>query len=105
MGVADPDVYVIFITRDGKGKKVQPTEFSELLHRGAKGFKLVELGKNRSLASFALCDTDDMLLITTKAGRRIFIEVNNIQSNLLKLIEVADNDEVSSISAIKTQAE
>lgn len=105
MGVADPEIYVIFITKDGKGKKVQPTEFSELLHRGAKGFKLVELGKNRTLASFALCTDDDMLLITTRAGRRIFIEVTNIQTNLLKLIEVSDNDEVSSISAIRTQSE
>lgn len=105
MGVADPDVFVIFITKDGKGKKVSPTEFSELLHRGAKGFKLVELGKNRTLASFTLCGQDDMVLITTKSGRRIFMETENIQTNLLKLIEVDDNDEVSSISSVKTSAE
>lgn len=105
MGVADPNVFVIFITKDGKGKKVSPNEFSELLHRGAKGFKLVELGKNRTLASFTLCEQDDMVLITTKSGRRIFMETDNIQTNLLKLIEVSDDDEVSSISAVKTQEE
>ena len=101
MESAADDKFVIFVTKDGRGRKVKPSEFSELLNRGGKGHKLVLLGKGRSLASFVLCEEDDTLIITTKNGRRISMGVDKVSHNLLKLMEIKGDDEVSSISTIK----
>jgi DNA gyrase subunit A len=101
MAVAEEDRFVIFVTKDGRGKKVKPSDFSELIHRGAKGHKLVGLGKDRLVASFTICDPDDAVIITTKNGRRISFKVDKIESNLLKLIDIVGDDEVSSISSVK----
>ncbi len=101
MEVAIEDKYIIFMSKDGRGRKVKPSEFSELLHRGAKGHRLVLLGKNRYLANFVLCDDEDTLIITTKSGRRISLSTNKVGSNLLKLIDIVGDDEVSSISTVK----
>ncbi len=101
METADNDKFIIFITKDGRGRKVKPSDFSELLNRGVKGHKLVLLGKGRSLASFVQCEEDDTLIITTKNGRRISMGVVKVSSNLLKLMDIAGDDEVSSISTVK----
>ncbi len=98
MGVAEEDRYVLFVTKDGRGKKIPVSEFKELLNRGAKGYKLAELGKNREVACFAECYNDDVVIITTKNGRRVSFSLENVQSNLLKLIEISEGDEVSSVT-------
>lgn len=100
MELADEDKYVIFITKDGRGKKLRPSEFTELVNRGGKGHKLVALGKKRFLASFALCYADDTVVVTTKNGRRIAFTLDKIETNLLKLIDIVGDDEVSSISTV-----
>ncbi len=100
MELADENKSIIFITKDGKGRKVSPSEFTELVNRGGKGHKLVELGKRRFLASYTLCEAGDAVIITTKNGRRISFPVDSIESNLLKLIDIVGDDEVSSISTI-----
>ncbi len=101
MEVAVEDKYIIFISKDGRGRKVKPSEFSELVNRGAKGYRIVLLGKGRSLANYILCDDNDTLVITTKKGRRISLPVDKVGSNLLKLIDIMEDDEVSSISTVK----
>ncbi len=100
MEIADENKYIVFITKDGRGRKVKPSDFSELVNRGGKGYKLAAMGKNRSLANFTLCDADDTIIITTKNGRRISFTVDKIESNLLKLIDIVEDDEVSSISTV-----
>jgi len=102
MELADDNKNVVFISKDGRGRKVKPSEFSELLNRGAKGYRLVNLGKGRLLANFVLCEDDDVMIITTKKGRRISLETNIVESNLLKLIDIVGDDEVSSVSVMKT---
>lgn len=99
MDVVEPDKYVLFVSRDGKGKRVSISELKEL-RRGAKGYKLVELGKNRQVACFTTCREDDIVLITTKNGRRISFSVKEVGSKLLKLIELSQDDEVTSVSVI-----
>lgn len=101
MDIADDNMSVVFITKDGRGRKVLPSEFTELVNRGGKGYRLVELGKKRLLAAFTLCEADDMIVITTRSGRRISITVNQTGEHLLKLIDVVDGDEVSSLSTVK----
>jgi DNA gyrase/topoisomerase IV subunit A len=101
MEVALDDKYIIFLSKDGRGRRVKPSDFSELLRRGAKGYKMVLLGKGRSLASFVLCSEDDSLVITTKKGRRISLPADSIGPNLLKMIDIIEDDEVSTISTVK----
>jgi DNA gyrase subunit A len=101
MEVAGEDKYIIFISKDGRGRRVKPSDFSELLHRGAKGYRMVLLGKGRKLASFVLCGENDTLIITTKKGRRISLPSTTVGLNLLKLIDIVEDDEVSSISTVK----
>ncbi|MGA2142924.1 MAG: DNA topoisomerase (ATP-hydrolyzing), partial [Brevinematales bacterium] len=101
MELAEENRLIIFITKDGRGRKVKPGEFSELVNRGGKGHKLVLLGKGRSLASFVICEEDDTLIITTKNGRRISMGVDKVGPNLLKLMDIKGDDEVSSISTVK----
>ncbi|MEJ5284831.1 MAG: DNA topoisomerase (ATP-hydrolyzing) [Brevinematales bacterium] len=105
MDVADDDKYVLFVTRDGRGKKIPISEFSELSNRGGKGYKLAELGKNRQVACFTKCDNDDIVVITTKNGRRVSFSLKDVQSNLLKLIDLADGDEVSAVTTLQTDEE
>lgn len=105
MDIADEDKYVLFVTKDGRGKKIPISEFSELSNRGGKGYKLAELGKNRQVACFTKCDNDDIVVITTKNGRRVSFSLKDVQSNLLKLIDIADGDEVSAVTTLQTDEE
>jgi len=97
MEVAEEGKFVLFVTKDGRGKKISTSEFKELMNRGAKGFKLVELGKNREIACFSLCNNDDVAVVTSRNGRRISFLLENVGSNLLKLIDLDPDDEVSSV--------
>ena len=101
MALADDNKYVMFITKDGRGRKIKPGEFSERENRGGKGFKLLELGKGRYLANFTICDNDDAVIITTKNGRRVSFTVDKIETHLLKLIDIVGDDEVSTISSVR----
>lgn len=101
MALADEDKYVLFITRDGRGRKVKPVEFNELVNRGGKGYKLMETGKNRVLASFTLVEDCDQVVITTRNGRRVSITVDNLGPNLLKLIDIQASDSVVAVSTVK----
>ncbi|MGC8764379.1 MAG: DNA gyrase/topoisomerase IV subunit A [Brevinematia bacterium] len=105
MGIAEDDKYVLFVTKDGRGKKIAISEFKELMNRGAKGYKLAELGKNREVASFAECYDDDVVIITTKSGRRVSFSLENVQSNLLKLIDLSEGDEVSAVTVFLSESE
>ncbi len=101
MGIAEEGKYVIFIAKDGRGRKVVPVNFNTY-NRGARGYKIVDIGKSRILADFTVCEEGDLLLIITRHGRRISFCVDGIKPNqLLKLIELANkDDEVSTISRL-----
>ncbi|MCX7820995.1 MAG: DNA topoisomerase 4 subunit A [Brevinematales bacterium] len=105
MDIADEDKYVLFVTKDGRGKKIPISEFSELVNRGGKGYKLAELGKNRQVACFTKCNDDDIVVITTKNGRRVSFSLKDVQSNLLKLIDLSNGDEVSAVTTLQTDEE
>jgi DNA gyrase subunit A len=104
MDLADEEKFVLFITKDGRGRKVKPSEFNELVNRGGKGYRIVETGKNRKLASFTLCEDTDAIVITTKSGRRISIMVSQVGAHLLKYIDIQKGDEVSTVSTVKQPA-
>ncbi len=105
MDIADEDKYVLFVTKDGRGKKIPISEFNELTNRGGKGSKLAELGKNRQVACFTKCYDDDIVVITTKNGRRVSFSLKDVQSNLLKLIDLSNGDEVSAVTTLEFREE
>ncbi len=105
MGIASPDNFIVVITRDGKGKKIKFDEFTLRANRGGKGFKVVDLGKKRELADMAVCEPGDNIVITTRQGRRVSYGVDTLATNLLKMIDLMDDDEVSSISNIGSSEE
>ncbi|URA10711.1 DNA gyrase/topoisomerase IV subunit A [Thermospira aquatica] len=100
MAIADETMDVIFVSRDGRGRRVNPKEFSELVNRGGKGFKLVDLGKNRTLAGFTLVEPQDRVMIITRQGSRIVFPQSEVSTNLLKLIDLRPGDEVLSVTTI-----
>ncbi len=100
MAIADENLDVIFVARDGRGRRVNPKEFSELVNRGGKGFKLVDLGKNRTLAGFTLVEPQDRVMIITRQGSRIIFPQSEVSTNLLKLIDLRAGDEVLSVTTI-----
>ncbi len=105
MGVASQeDQELVLITQDGRGKRISMSDF-KTYNRGSRGARIAEIGKKRILVDFTLCEVGDILVITTRNGRRISIELDKLGYNLLKLIDVADGDEVSSISSIKKEDE
>jgi DNA gyrase subunit A len=105
MGVEGDAKFVLFVTTDGKGRMVKPDVFKEMSNRGAKGCKLVEIGKDRKLASFCMCNPGDEVVITTKVGRRISFPINSLSAQLLKMMDLMEGDEVSAISAISAEEE
>lgn len=105
MGIAQPETFIVVITRDGKGKKIDFSEFTLRANRGGKGFKVVDLGKKRELADMAVCEAGDNIVITTRQGRRVSYGVDTLATNLLKMIDLTADDEVSSISNIGCTAD
>jgi DNA gyrase subunit A len=100
MALADEELDVIFVAKDGRGRRVSPKEFSELVNRGGKGFKLVDLGKNRTLAGFTLVEKDDRVMLITRQGSRVIFPQQEVSTNLLKLIDLRPGDEVISVTAV-----
>ncbi len=105
IGIADEGKSVVFITSDGRSKKAKPHDFNELVRPGGKGFKLVEIGKERIIADFAICEPGDSLLVTTKQGKRISVSADALAPKLLKVIDLSKDDEVSAVSTIKAVEE
>jgi DNA gyrase subunit A len=102
MQVAEKDTYAVFITTDGRGRKLTPSEFKSR-NRGAMGYKIVDTGstKERVLADFTICEKGDAVLITTKHGRRVSFNESQMRRNvLLKMINLVKGDSVSAISTI-----
>jgi len=100
--VSEKEQDIVMITRDGRGKKVSIGDF-KTYKRGSRGARIAEIGKKRQLVDFTLSDPGDVLVITTRNGRRISIETDKLGHNLLKFMEVQDGDEVSSISRVKRE--
>ncbi len=100
MGAAQKDEFVVVITTDGKGKKLTAKDFTLRANRGGKGFKVIDISKKRELADMTVCKAGDNIVITTKAGRRVSYSVDSLSSNLLKMIDLNDDDAVSAISTI-----
>lgn len=102
MEIAEKDTYAVFITTDGRGRKLTPSEFKSR-NRGAVGYIIVDTGstKERVLADFTLCEKGDAVLITTKHGRRVAFNEEKMRRNvLLKMIDLVKGDSVSAISTV-----
>jgi len=101
---------ILSVTRKGYGKKTPLSEYRET-HRGAKGVKTVNITeKNGELISLKAVNGDEDLLIITNKGVIIRISLNKVStygrnSQGVKLINVDENTEVSSVEVVAASEE
>ena len=105
MEIAVPGVDVLVVTEKGYGKKTPVDEY-RITNRGGKGVKTLNTtDKNGSIVSFKTVDNDKDLMIITDTGIVIRLAVDKISTMSrvtqgVKLINLKDNQYVSSISVI-----
>lgn len=108
--VCDIDANLLIVTQKGYGKRTFVREFRET-KRGSKGVKALNVTeKNGSIASFKLVDDNKDIVIITDSGMVIRLETINISqlsrnAQGVRLINLKDNQTVSSISVVEKDTE
>jgi DNA gyrase subunit A len=108
--LVEEDEEVLVVTEKGYGKKTPIKEY-RLTHRGSKGVKTLNLTeKNGNLISLRTIVGEKDLIIVTNMGMTIRIDINQISSlgrntQGVRLINLKDNQSVSSISLIDKKEE
>jgi DNA gyrase subunit A len=107
--VCDKDDLVI-VSEKGIGRKTKASEYSASKNKGNKGYVLYKSNDKTGAVSAVVAVNGDNLLITTASG--IVIRLDSTKLNYLgkaamgvKLINIEDNDKVSSIAKIVPQEE
>jgi len=101
--VADVDKEILVVTSKGFGKRTPVDEY-RITHRGTKGIKTINLTeKNGVLVSFKTVNLDNDLIIVTKNGIIIKLDVENISkigrsTQGVRLINLKEEDEVATIT-------
>ena len=104
--IAGKNQFVLVVTEKGYGKKTKIDEY-RITHRGGKGVKTLNITeKNGKLITFKLVDGDEELALITNEGMIIKISLNQVSeigrvSQGVKLINLKENQTVSSISIVK----
>ncbi len=111
MEIATENVDVLVVTENGYGKKTPIDEY-RVTNRGGKGVKTLNItDKNGLITSFKTVTDDNDLIIITDEGIIIRLSVDKISkmsrvTQGVKLINLRENQKVSSISVIeKTEEE
>ena len=104
------DTNILIVTEKGYGKRTYVREFRET-RRGSKGVKALNITeKNGKIASFNIVDDSKDVILITDSGMVIRIETNNISqlsrnAQGVKLINLKDNQIVSTISIVEKEQE
>jgi len=110
MEIAFDNQDVLVVTEKGYGKKTKLEEY-RITNRGGKGVKTLNVTeKNGSIIAFRLVENDKDLMIITNEGIIIRIAVDQISTMSrvtqgVKLINLRDNQKVSSISIVEKSEE
>ena len=106
MEIATENVDVLVVTENGYGKRTPINEY-RITNRGGKGVKTLNItDKNGLITSFKTVTDDNDLIIITDEGIIIRLSVDKISkmsrvTQGVKLINLKDNQKVSSISVIE----
>ena len=101
---------VLVVTENGYGKKTSINEY-RVTHRGGKGVKTLNItDKNGIITAFKIVDNTKDLIIITNEGIIIRLAVDKISemsrvTQGVKLINLRENQKVSSISIVDTEEE
>jgi len=110
MGIIEEDTDILIVTNKGYGKRT-PIEDYRLQTRGGKGIKTCNITeKNGEMVALRTVKEDEDLMIITQSGIIIRTAVSGI-SRLgrntmgVKLIRMADGDEVATVARIQNEEE
>ena len=101
---------VLVVTENGYGKKTSINEY-RVTNRGGKGVKTLNItDKNGIIKAFKIVDNTKDLIIITNEGIIIRLAVDKISemsrvTQGVKLINLRENQKVSSISIVDTEEE
>jgi len=110
MEVSTLEDNIIITTRNGYGKKTKVNEF-RVTKRGSKGVKALNITeKNGPLVAFKIIEEEQDLIIITNSGIVIRLPLNQISqlgrvTQGVRLINLKDNQVVSTISIVNKQEE
>lgn len=108
--VCDLDTNILIVTEKGYGKRTFVREFRET-RRGSKGVKALNVTeKNGNIVSFKIVDDNKDIVIITDSGMVIRLETVKISqlgrnAQGVRLINLKDNQKVSSISVVEKDEE
>lgn len=108
--VATSDHNILVVTENGYGKKTGIEEY-RMTHRGSKGVKALNITeKNGNIVAFKTVYGDEDLLIVTTTGIIIRLNLEQVSNTGrvaqgVKLINLKDEQKVSSITLIKKEDE
>ncbi|MBE6152179.1 MAG: DNA gyrase subunit A [Firmicutes bacterium] len=106
--VANDNQNVLVVTENGYGKKTVIEEY-RMTHRGSKGVKALNITeKNGNIVSFKIVNGDEDLMIITTTGIIIRLNLEQISNTGrvaqgVKLINLKDEQKVSSVSLVKKE--
>lgn len=104
--IANSDDQILVVTEKGYGKKTNIDEY-RMTHRGSKGVKALNVtDKNGNIVSFKIASSDEDLMIITDSGIIIRLPIDQISTTGrvaqgVKLINLKDNQKVSTVTVIK----
>ena len=108
--ISKPGNLLLVVTENGYGKKTEIEEYRET-KRGSKGVKTINLSeKNGKVIGFKSTQNDKDVMIITKNGIIIRMDVTSISqmgrvTKGVKLINLKDNNKVASISIVDKEIE
>ncbi len=110
MEVGNLDDNLLVVTKNGYGKKTLISEY-RMTKRGSKGVKALNItDKNGDMISHKIVTSDHDLLIITDSGMLIRLPIEQISqlgrvTQGVKLINLKDNQYVSTVSIVEKQSE
>jgi len=108
--ISEKDQEILIVTEKGYGKKTAIEEY-RMTHRGGKGVKGLNITeKNGNIIEFKSIHGDEDLMIMTDSGIVIRLSVDQISktgrvAQGVKLINLKDNQKVSTVAMIKKDEE
>ncbi len=110
MEISPEHAFVLVTTENGYGKKTEIEQY-RITHRGSKGVKALNITeKNGNIVSFKIVNGDEDLMLITDSGMIIRLPLSQVSSTGrvaqgVKLINLKDNQKVSTIAIIKHEEE
>lgn len=100
MAVNENKKSVLFVSQTGRGRRVNPKDFSQLTNRGGKGYKLINLRDGEFIADFAYVKENESVFIVSKAGQRATLKASDVTNYASQLLVMKVDDEITALSVV-----